>query len=226
MTYDFAAVKESYAELTSLIKKDLSEEFDNRRIKSSEYADVYEKLIATCLQLAFEVPIREKQLETETLNQSLQTERIQSENVKQALTNRQITGFDDNVKMKLTEMQMNAWSVMYSSGLLEAKPSIIEDDKLSGLYTGLSAQVDTNDVYVTGPGKLRPGGKGYYKIENYNNFHSYEVTDLLNTGATIERTANLITVTATTTTDVSATLAVKATKGDGTYTTSTVGITW
>ena len=60
--------------------------------------------------------------------------------VKQAnidLLNRQKEGFDDNKHQKLFEAQMNAWALMFSSGLLETKPAIINDDSASSLYNTL-----------------------------------------------------------------------------------------
>ena len=60
--------------------------------------------------------------------------------VKQAnidLLNRQKDGFDDNKHQKLFEAQMNAWALMFSSGLLTTKPQIISNDSASALYNAL-----------------------------------------------------------------------------------------
>ena len=60
--------------------------------------------------------------------------------VKQAnvdLLNRQKEGFDDNKYQKLFEAQMNAWALMFSSGLLTTKPAIISNDSASSLYNTL-----------------------------------------------------------------------------------------
>ena len=60
--------------------------------------------------------------------------------VKQAnidLLNRQKEGFDDNKHQKLFEAQMNAWALMFSSGLLTTQPSIISNDSASALYNTL-----------------------------------------------------------------------------------------
>ena len=60
--------------------------------------------------------------------------------VKQAnidLLNRQKEGFDDNKHQKLFEAQMNAWALMFSSGLLTDKPTIISNDSASALYNTL-----------------------------------------------------------------------------------------
>ena len=54
------------------------------------------------------------------------------------LLDRQREGFDDNKHQKLFEAQMNAWALMFSSGILETKPKIINDDAVSTLYTTLT----------------------------------------------------------------------------------------
>ena len=53
------------------------------------------------------------------------------------LLNRQKVGFDDNKHQKLFEAQMNAWALMFSSGLLTTKPEIISNDSASSLYNTL-----------------------------------------------------------------------------------------
>ena len=53
------------------------------------------------------------------------------------LLNRQREGFDDNKHQKLFEAQMNAWALMFSSGLLTDKPTIISNDSASTLYNTL-----------------------------------------------------------------------------------------
>ena len=54
-----------------------------------------------------------------------------------ALLDRQREGFDDNKHQKLFEAQMNAWALMFSSGILTTKPDIIRDDAVSTLYNAL-----------------------------------------------------------------------------------------
>ena len=55
-----------------------------------------------------------------------------------ALLDRQREGFDDNKHQKLFEAQMNAWALMFSSGILTTKPNIIRDDAVSALYSELT----------------------------------------------------------------------------------------
>ena len=54
------------------------------------------------------------------------------------LYQRQIEGFDDNKYQKLFESQLSSWGLMFSSGMLTEKPSIITGDEVSQLYTKLT----------------------------------------------------------------------------------------
>jgi len=58
-------------------------------------------------------------------------------------TERQTEGFDDNKMQKMLEIQMNAWAMMFSSGLMTDVPSIISGDSASSLYCAMA-----NDVGV------------------------------------------------------------------------------
>ena len=51
---------------------------------------------------------------------------------------RQERGFDDNKYQKLFEAQMNAWALMFSSGMLTDKPNIITSRAVDALYTKIS----------------------------------------------------------------------------------------
>jgi len=57
------------------------------------------------------------------------------------LYQRQIEGFDDNKYQKLFESQLSSWGLMFSSGMLTEKPSIITGDKVSQLYTKLTQDI-------------------------------------------------------------------------------------
>ena len=94
------------------------------RITGAEYAEVYLGTMQTAISEAMKF----------LLNSDQSTKDLE---VKQAyidLLNRQREGFDDNKYQKLFEAQMNAWALMFSSGLLETKPSIISNDSASALY--------------------------------------------------------------------------------------------
>ncbi len=54
---------------------------------------------------------------------------------------RQKTGFDDNAKQKMLEVQLNAWGLMFSSGMLETSPGIITNDSVSTLYANMKTNL-------------------------------------------------------------------------------------
>ncbi len=119
MAYDIEQVKAVYDELTAKVKADLDEQFNKGRLKGTDYANVYSTLMNTCLQLAFQAPLNEEQTK---------------------LYERQRQGFDDNFKFKMFDSQMNAWSIMFSSGMLTAKPSIVSNDEVSKLYNNFKKE--------------------------------------------------------------------------------------
>ena len=57
-----------------------------------------------------------------------------SKEAQTSLYTRQEQGFDDNKNQKLFEAQMNAWSLMFSSGMLKEKPEIITSKAVDDLY--------------------------------------------------------------------------------------------
>ena len=97
------------------------------RITGAEYAEVYLGTMQTAISEAMRFLLNKDQIIKDLeLNQA---------NID--LLNRQREGFDDNKYQKLFEAQMNAWALMFSSGLLETKPSIISNDSASALYNTL-----------------------------------------------------------------------------------------
>ena len=97
------------------------------RITGAEYAEVYLGTMQTAISEAMKFVLQKNNL-------------IKDEELKQAnidLLNRQKEGFDDNKYQKLFEAQMNAWALMFSSGLLTTKPEIISNDSASSLYNTL-----------------------------------------------------------------------------------------
>ncbi len=79
------------------------------------------------------------------MTDDLQTAAKQRLNVEKQteLYQRQKEGFDDNKYQKLFESQINAWGLMFSSGMLTEKPSIITGDKVSQLYAQLTSGIVT-----------------------------------------------------------------------------------
>ena len=129
------------------------------RITGAEYAEVYLGTMQTAISEAMKFVLQNDTLAKELELKQAQIAKINAEKdlvnaqlailgeqqakdllVKQAnidLLNRQIKGFDDNKHQKLFEAQMNAWALMFSSGLLTTQPSIISNDSASSLYNTL-----------------------------------------------------------------------------------------
>jgi hypothetical protein len=120
MAYDMAQVVDAYKTLTGLVRMDLEKELSAGRIKGTEYADTYQALMNTCLQLAMDTPMKDEQSQ---------------------LYQRQREGFDDDLRRKMLDIQMNTWAMMFSSGLLTEKPTIITNDEVSDLYCYMKEQV-------------------------------------------------------------------------------------
>ena len=116
--------------LVHMVNENLKIQYDEGRIKATDYAQAYIGGLQTCI--------------TESMKYIMQKDNlIKDEELKQAnieLLNRQKEGFDDNKYQKLFEAQMNAWALMFSSGLLTTKPSIISNDSASALYNTLKPQ--------------------------------------------------------------------------------------
>ena len=97
------------------------------RITGAEYAEVYLGTMQTAISEAMRF----------LLNRDQSTKDLEVKQANIDLLNRQREGFDDNKYQKLFEAQMNAWALMFSSGLLTTKPSIISNDSASSLYNTL-----------------------------------------------------------------------------------------
>ena len=129
------------------------------RITGAEYAEVYLGTMQSAISEAMKFVLQNDTLAKELELKQAQIAKINAERdlvnaqlakfgeqqdkdleVKQAnidLLNRQKEGFDDNKYQKLFEAQMNAWALMFSSGLLTTQPSIISNDSASSLYNTL-----------------------------------------------------------------------------------------
>ena len=157
--YDIIQVQSVYDSLTAKVKADLDEQFNLGRLKGSDYTEVYTKLMDECLQLAFKAPIEEQQITVLSKDVEVKQQEITSMQNKDTIASeqsakdlllkdaeiatqqRQKQGFDDNMKLKMLETQLNAWSMMFSSGLLTTSPSMITNDEASTLYTNLKNEL-------------------------------------------------------------------------------------
>ena len=97
------------------------------RITGAEYAEVYLGTMQTAISESMRF----------ILNRDQSTKDLEVKQANIDLLNRQREGFDDNKYQKLFEAQMNAWALMFSSGLLTTKPEIISNDSASSLYNTL-----------------------------------------------------------------------------------------
>lgn len=97
------------------------------RITGAEYAEVYLGTMQTAISESMRF----------LLNKDQSTKDLEVKQANIDLLNRQREGFDDNKYQKLFEAQMNAWALMFSSGLLTDKPTIISNDSASSLYNTL-----------------------------------------------------------------------------------------
>jgi len=84
----------------------------------------------------------------QTLNEAdkrLSTEKARAvQEAQRRLYERQILGFDDNKNIKAFESQLNAWALLYSSGMIDgATPAtVIQDANLTSSYNNLVADTD------------------------------------------------------------------------------------
>jgi len=140
MAYDIEQVKTVYDELTAKVKADLDKQFNKGRLKGTDYANVYSTLMNTCLQLAFEAPMKEAQIGL--IKEQQITERKRQDEIEENIKTlqRQRRGFDDNFKFKMFDSQMNAWAIMFSSGMLDDKPSVVSNDEVSKLYNNFKSE--------------------------------------------------------------------------------------
>jgi len=123
---------------------------------------------------------------------SLKKEQIQSDTeLKKAqvnVYNRQVVGFNDKARLDLIKMQLDAWSMMFSSGLLTEKPSIISNDSVSILYNAMEKSIINSNnsnfinypesIIVTfdNPQNAQSNTTYIAYIDNYQPKYTYSVT--------------------------------------------------
>ena len=145
--------------LIMAINSNVKIQLDTLRITNEQYAEVYMGLMQTAMAEAIKFLLNKDAIDKDLELKQAQIAKINAEKslieaqlalypeqqakdleVKQAnidLLNRQKEGFDDNKYQKLFEAQMNSWALMFSSGLLTDKPTIISNDSASALYNTL-----------------------------------------------------------------------------------------
>ena len=93
------------------------------------------------VQAQIEKTIVERDFEIKKMKDLL-PEQIKKEKADIELILRQIKNYNDQLLVNLLSTQLNAWSVMFNSGLLEAEPGIIKSDEATSLYKTIKDNID------------------------------------------------------------------------------------
>ena len=153
--YDIQQVMDLWEQLSIKVKFELDDRFEKGYLKGTEYTDAFIKLMSQAMQLSFDGPLKQAQVEAEADKAALidaQVRKVEKEielaekeiELKQKQieqTERQTKGFDDNKEQKMLEAQLNAWAMMFSSGLLEDMPDIINSDEVTKLYCKMADEL-------------------------------------------------------------------------------------
>ena len=131
-----------FDKLMHAINGNILVQYESGRIKGPEYAQVYLKNMQTAVVEAMKFMLTKEQIAKDLDLKQAQIDKLNDDKLTSAkqrdLYQRQIEGFDDNKYQKLFESQLSSWGLMFSSGMLTEKPSIITGDKVSQLYTKLT----------------------------------------------------------------------------------------
>ena len=131
-----------FDKLMHAINGNILVQYESGRIKGPEYAQVYLGSMQTAVVEAMKFMLTKEQIAKDLDLKQAQIDKLNDDKLTSAkqrdLYQRQIEGFDDNKYQKLFESQLSSWGLMFSSGMLTEKPSIITGDKVSQLYTELT----------------------------------------------------------------------------------------
>ena len=134
-----------FDKLMHAINGNILVQYESGRIKGPEYAQVYLGSMQTAVVEAMKFMLTKEQIAKDLDLKQAQIDKLNDDKVTSAkqrdLYQRQIEGFDDNKYQKLFESQLSSWGLMFSSGMLTEKPSIITGDKVSQLYTKLTTGI-------------------------------------------------------------------------------------
>ena len=131
-----------FDKLMHAINGNILVQYESGRIKGPEYAQVYLGSMQTAVVEAMKFMLTKEQIAKDLDLKQAQIDKLNDDKLTSAkqrdLYQRQIEGFDDNKYQKLFESQLSSWGLMFSSGMLTEKPSIITGDEVSQLYTKLT----------------------------------------------------------------------------------------
>ena len=134
-----------FDKLMHAINGNILVQYESGRIKGPEYAQVYLGSMQTAVVEAMKFMLTKEQIAKDLDLKQAQIDKLNDDKLTSAkqrdLYQRQIQGFDDNKYQKLFESQLSSWGLMFSSGMLTEKPSIITGDKVSQLYTKLTTGI-------------------------------------------------------------------------------------
>ena len=134
-----------FDKLMHAINGNILVQYESGRIKGPEYAQVYLGSMQTAVVEAMKFMLTKEQIAKDLDLKQAQIDKLNDDKLTSAkqrdLYQRQIEGFDDNKYQKLFESQLSSWGLMFSSGMLTEKPSIITGDKVSQLYTKLTVGI-------------------------------------------------------------------------------------
>jgi len=158
-TFSSSNFNSVFTTLSTALKTELDLQFTNRRIIGSEYANAYTQLMDTVLKLAYgdqqaqaSIELTGAQVAAQNADASFKATQaaditaktqpsVNLMNAQKDVYVRQKDGFDDNAKQKMLEVQLNAWGLMFSSGMLETSPGIITNDSVSTLYSNMKTNL-------------------------------------------------------------------------------------
>lgn len=153
-------VKTAYDELSAKVRADLMVEYEEQRLRGSDFAKVYSQLMSGVMQLAMQMPIQEqelliKQKELEIKQKELELKEEQKKLVceQEKLTNRQRINYDDVKQFKLLEAQANMWALIINGGMYydddgnTIVPDMIATKKIDDLYDLIKQTVDNPPQY-------------------------------------------------------------------------------
>lgn len=135
---DQVQIAEIYDLINTKVRADLQDDYDCKKINGATFADTWAKMMAPAIGhiMGAAVSILNKETPHDRMLKTAQA----------SLYARQEQGFDDNLRQKLFETQMNSWAMMFSSGLLEYEPQVIKDQEATELYKEILASIGTSSA--------------------------------------------------------------------------------
>jgi hypothetical protein len=165
MAYDIQQVLEVFDSLSSKVKEKLDEQYNNGRIKGSDYANVFNNLMNTILQISIDVPLKDSQIKNqdkdleikdkqlEIYNKDLELKdkqliqmdkeielansKVEYTKAQQEFIDRQKKALDDNLLVKAFSFQAQMVQTGLASSLFEEPPTAISNDELMSTYQEL-----------------------------------------------------------------------------------------